>query len=218
MTPIVDGEVLKFEPTGLYNGLVLLSDTKTRSFWDHITGECVHGYYKGKVLKINNLLHTTLEFAHEKYDNLKISISKQPLHVKIMNIFVKMKMKKNKHIMPSFFKKTMEKKDDRLDKSDLGIGIWNDSIARFYRYEDILDTGVIFDKFDGRDVIIYINKVSNIPICKYTTGGKSITWDNDEVKLLDGEILDEMPMQLYSRWYGFSFTFKGCQIYKKKNH
>jgi hypothetical protein len=25
----------------------------------------------------------------------------------------------------------------------------------------------------------------------------------------------EQPMQLLSRWYGFSFTYAGCEIYEK---
>ncbi len=214
MTPIVDDETLKFEPTGLYNGLVLLSDTKTRSFWNHITGECVYGHYKGRNLEINNLLHTTLEAALNDYGNIKIAISKQPIHVKIMNSFIRFKQKRNKDLMPSFFKDTMEKKDNRLDRMDTGLGIWNDNKSKFYKYEYIQNNdGVIVDEFDGKKIIIYIDKTSNMPVCKYITGGE-YRWDNKEIKILDGEILDEMPMQLLTRWYGFSFTFKDCDIYK----
>lgn len=211
---MVEDEVLKFEPSGLYNGLVLLSDTKTRSFWNHITGECVHGHYKGKSLQIDNLLHTTVEACLEDYGDIKIAISKQPLHVKIMNMFVRLQKKRNKSLMPSFFKQTMEKEDNRLDTMDVGLGIWKENKSKFFRYEDLeKNNGVIFDEFDDKKVIVYIDKTSHIPTCKYVTGTE-YKWDNNEIKLLDGEILNEMPMQLYTRWYGFSFTFKDCDIYK----
>lgn len=214
MTPIVDGEILKFEPSGLYNGLVLLSDTKTRSFWNHITGECVHGHYKGKKLEINNLLHTTLEAALEEYGDIKVAISKQPIHVKFMNKFVSLQQKRGKSLMPSFFKKTMEKEDNRLDTMDIGIGIWNENKSKFYKYDDMQNQdGVIIDEFDEKKVIVYLDKTSHVPICKYVTGEK-YSWNNDVIELLDGEILDEMPMQIYTRWYGFSYTFKDCDIYK----
>lgn len=213
MTPIVEGEVLKFEPTGLYNGLVLLSDTKTRSFWNHITGECEYGHYIGKILETGNLFHTTLESALKKYKNLKIAVSKQPWYIKVMNIIIKIKKRSNKHIMPKFFLKTMEKEDSRLDRSELGLGIWDDSKAIFYKYEDINNKEVIIDKFNGKDIIVYLDKANNIPVCSYISGGKSVKWNNGKIELTDGEILEEKPMQLYSRWYGFSYTFKDCEIY-----
>lgn len=214
MIPIVDGEILKFEPSGLYNGLVLLSDTKTRSFWNHITGECVHGHYKGKSLKIDNLLHTTLESAVEEHREIKIAISKQPIHVKIMNVFIKLQQKRGKSLMPSFFKKTMEKEDNRLDAMDIGLGIWNENKSKFYKYEDIQEqSGVIIDKFDGKNIMVYLDKTSHMPTCKYITGEK-YNWRDGDIEILDGEILEEMPMQIYTRWYGFSYTFKDCDIYK----
>ncbi|WP_432663198.1 DUF3179 domain-containing (seleno)protein [Wukongibacter baidiensis] len=214
MTPIVDGEVLKFEPTGVYNGLLLLSDTKTRSFWNHITGECVYGHYKGRTLEINNLLHTTLEAALEDYDNIKIAISKQPIHVKIINSLMKFIQNINKDFMPPSFKNTMEEEDNRLDRMDTGLGIWNENKSKFYRYEDIENNdSVIVDEFDGKKIIIYIDKTSSMPVCRYIIG-EVYKWENKEIRLLDGKILDEMPMQLLTRWYGFSLTFKNCEIYR----
>lgn len=214
MTPIVDGEILKFEPTGVYNGLLLLSDTKTRSFWNHITGECVYGHYKGQNLKINNLLHTTLEAALEEYGDIKIAISKQPIHVKIINSLMKFIQKIDKDFMPSSFKDTMEEEDNRLDRMATGLGIWNDNKSKFYKYEDIQNNdGVIVDEFDDKRIIIYIDKASNMLVSKYVTG-EEYRWDDKQIELLDGEILDEMPMQLLTRWYGFSLTFKNCEIYR----
>ena len=48
---------------GLYNGLVLLIDDETHTYWDHITGEAVHGPRRGERLEAWNLPLTTGERA-----------------------------------------------------------------------------------------------------------------------------------------------------------
>ena len=40
---MVDETLFHFSAGGLFNGLVLLIDDETRTYWDHITGEAVHG-------------------------------------------------------------------------------------------------------------------------------------------------------------------------------
>jgi hypothetical protein len=50
LTPIVDGKPERFAARGLYNGLALLGDYATNSYWDHITGACVHGPLQGAQL------------------------------------------------------------------------------------------------------------------------------------------------------------------------
>ncbi len=57
MTPIVEGKVHHFADWGLYDGLFLMGDAETGSYWDHITGECVHGALKGSQLEIGTLHH-----------------------------------------------------------------------------------------------------------------------------------------------------------------
>jgi len=47
LTPQIGEQVHHFSAGGLYNGLVLLIDDETRTYWDHITGEAVHGPLSG---------------------------------------------------------------------------------------------------------------------------------------------------------------------------
>ena len=51
MTPVVNGKTHRFGVRGLYNGLLLMGDYETGSYWDHITGVCVHGPLSGHQLE-----------------------------------------------------------------------------------------------------------------------------------------------------------------------
>jgi hypothetical protein len=44
---VIDGTVLQFEFRGLYDGVSILSDRETGSYWHHITGECMYGSLAG---------------------------------------------------------------------------------------------------------------------------------------------------------------------------
>ena len=52
LVPLVDGKRERFAVRGLYNGLALLADATTNSYWDHITGACVHGPRQGAQLRM----------------------------------------------------------------------------------------------------------------------------------------------------------------------
>ena len=39
MTPSIDGKTHAFAEHGLYDGLFLMMDEETGTFWDHLTGE-----------------------------------------------------------------------------------------------------------------------------------------------------------------------------------
>ena len=61
MAPRVDGDVHRFAEHGLYNGLFLLRDEESGTFWDHMTGEAVYGPLVGSALEVSNLMQTTVE-------------------------------------------------------------------------------------------------------------------------------------------------------------
>ena len=49
----------------MYNGLFLMVDDVTGTYWNHMTGEALHGPDVGKRLEIRNLVHTTAAQAVE---------------------------------------------------------------------------------------------------------------------------------------------------------
>ena len=58
MTPTIDGQVHMFEERGLYDGLFLMRDDQSGTYWDHMTGEAVYGPKVGTTLEVGNLLHS----------------------------------------------------------------------------------------------------------------------------------------------------------------
>jgi len=197
MTPIVNEQHLWFEAGGLYDGLVLLRDLQTKSYWNHITGECLYGDYAGHQLEINNLYHYTIEAALIEFPDLKIAVSKLAFP---MNIFSKISTKllmKKKGFIPPIFRKTMSKGDTRLEEHVIGLGIVINNKAKFYPVDDIISEKTIRDVFQDLNLEITFDEASRTPRCKIKNE-------------------DTIPMQLYTRWYGFSYTYKGCQIYKNR--
>ena len=46
MRPVVDGKLLQFKVGGVYRGTMIMTDRQTGSYWDHVTGKCLHGQYQ----------------------------------------------------------------------------------------------------------------------------------------------------------------------------
>ena len=60
MAPRIDGEAHTFSEHGLYDGLFLLRDEESGTFWDHMTGEAVYGPLVGMSLPVETLRQTTV--------------------------------------------------------------------------------------------------------------------------------------------------------------
>ena len=100
-----------------------------------------------------------------------------------------------KGFLPPFFRRTMAGAiDDRLDKMTQGLGVIVDKMAKYYPMSAVPKGGSIEDVWMDRPIKIERGAIDGVP---------KATWlDNGEV-----------PMQLLTRWYGFSFTYPGCKIY-----
>jgi len=90
------------------------------------------------------------------------------------------------------FRKTMATVDDRLPEMAQGVGVFFDGLARFYPVER-LHTPVT-DQLGERSLEVSLDPETKVPHARFT---------DDETP----------PMQLFTRWYGFSATFPGCEIY-----
>ena len=221
MIPRIDGEVHHFEAKGLYDGLSLLIDYESETWWDHVTGEAVYGPLVGKRLPIFNLLHSTVEQSLAADPDIHIAISDR----EIRDEWSPRTQRGSR--LSRFFQRTLGREDDRVERMDIGIGIWTDQVHRYYSMVDIdANDGVILDEIDGRRVLIYVTPTSNAPVAVFTDA-RSFSWQGDEVHLDTGEIIRqgtvyhangermpvERPFQTFTRWYGFSLTFPGAEIY-----
>ena len=77
LTPLIEGKEHHFSAGGLYNGLVLLIDDETRTYWDHITGAAVHGPLRGARMDAWSITLTTVAGALEQ--DPQMTLSRQPV-------------------------------------------------------------------------------------------------------------------------------------------
>ena len=228
LSPVVNGKTHHFAARGLYNGLVLLGDRESGSFWDHITGECVHGPLKGYQLEVRPLLHTNVRQALATHPDAQVAISRQSLKQRVMARITEQGRKSKRGFLPPGFKKTMGEEDTRRPSMEVGLGVWTDATHRFYPLETLRALGsTLIDELDGRRLLVYIDPISSTPAALYTEATQC-NWQDDTLHLDTGEIIRggvlydapgaaqeiTRPMQLFTRWYGFAFTFPGCEVYE----
>lgn len=199
--PTIYGEVLNFSTAGFYNGYALWKDAESNSLWEHLTGECFKGKYKGQVLKflsnliefqISDLLKTKKEIfvLHKRKTGLAKLIHK----LKFSFLGLMVDFQKRTALLPPNFKASIGIPDERLDRDTMGICIWNDNHSKFYKKEKIYQRKKIKDNFDNKELLISIHEYSKIPFAKFYDGSE--------------------PKQNFMRWYGASATFPGIEIFE----
>ncbi len=223
MTPVIDGEVHHFQELGLYDGLVLLGDKETKSYWHHITGESLYGPLAGKKIPVQNIFHTTVEEALENYPDIHVAISDARMRE---NVSVLGRLRRG---LGRMFRNTMGKPDTRRDDMDIGLGIWAEDKAKYYPYDEVRASGnVIFDTFEGRRMVVFYAPDA-LALLAVHTDATSATWEGDELHLNTGQVVrhgilyepdgsrSEMdrPMQVFTRWYGFYLTWPKTEVYER---
>lgn len=191
LTPIVDGKAHHFEVGGLYNGMVILIDKETETYWDHITGHAVCGPLAGAKLDVWSIETTTVKAALVERSSLKLLRSHQrPISKRLMRLGQWMFGQTG--FLPKLFTQTMAPEDPRLPRMTMGLGIVVNGTARFYPLPAI-QSGVT-DELENQTLQVRVNPTDGVP---QATG-------------LDGS----SPIQYFLRWYGFALTFPNCSIYK----
>jgi len=244
LSPLVHDQVHHFAARGLYDGLVLLGDRETGSYWNHITGECVHGPLKGHQLDASPLLHTTVAQALAASAEAQVALSKQSLRQRLMAAFMERGRKSKRGVIPPGFRGTMGEADPRRPRMDMGLGVWTETTRRYYPLEHLrAHENALLDDLDGRRLLVCIEPTSGIPMALYTRATEC-AWQGDALHLDTGETIQQgrlldakaepqpvgstslpstplrtgatsaRPMQVFTRWYGFAYTFPGCGIFE----
>ncbi len=164
-------------------------DDETRTYWDHITGKAVHGELAGTQLEAWPTMMTTVAGALERDPNVQLARSRPSL----MKRMAGHAMTRLGGIMklPPGFRQTMDKPDDRLPEWTHGLGVVDGGDACYYPMKSI--RGGIEDEWGNRILRVGVGKTDHVPFAEWEDGVR--------------------PMQLFSRWYGFSYTFPSCRIY-----
>jgi len=227
-SPLVNDQILQFSVRGVYDAMILMGDDETGSYWDHLTGLCVHGRLTGQRMnRHSNLLHMNVQKALTAYPGIQVAFypldAEQQAEAQEDEIW-------RKEAEPDWstrLQQTLANEDTRLPRLDMGLGVWTDHQSRYYPMTrlNLIDNALI-DELDGRQLLVYIDPVSQVPDAFYTDATEAIT-RRDTIQLNNGDTLRdggvfnkegqlrhvERPLQLFSRWYAFAVRFPGCGIY-----
>ena len=235
LNPVVNNKMLHFYIAGAYNGMLLMVDRETESYWDHITGECISGKHKGYQLEI---LHShqilTLTEVIEQYPDCLYGKEKMNFIQKLFAKFANWKANTNgKGFLPPGFKSSIPTAiDTRLPEMEMGLGIWEEEIAKFYPSKMIKENGnYLFDKLNGKNLLIYISPSTFTPSAIYLKEIDDASFSGNKLIFSNGEYITggnlysskkakidvEKPNQIFLRWYGFVSTFPSCKIKTNAN-
>jgi hypothetical protein len=97
--------------------------------------------------------------------------------------------------LPGFFYASMNAPvDPRMDRLTQGLGVIVGNQAKYYPMSRIPADGV-YDPWLGRILRVQRGAIDGVP---------HASWQDT----------NEEPLQLLSRWYGFSFTYPRCEIFE----
>ncbi len=133
---------------------------------------------------------TNVRTALRKHPGLRLARTRVSFVSKLM-AFWQGRSFRSKGFFPPTFRKTMGKSDERLPPHTHGLGVMIGKEARFYPMNGI-GSGTD-DTWGERTLKVRIGEEDRIPFA---------TWSDD----------GQRPMQIFSRWQGFSYTFPGCGI------
>lgn len=225
--PSLNDQSLRFHRRGSYNGLLLIWDDTTDSYWHHITGEALHGDSAGQQLDVlTTTRHMSAEQALASHANARVLLT-TPSEGEVSFSYLMQKMRKKPEKIVSSAIDILVYEDTRLPRFDLGLGIWNNTESIYYQLRLIYaNNNLLVTKFEGRALLIYQAPDSLSPIAVYLDGVTGGEWHGNTLRLDNGgsirddqytnpqgeiRVLDR-PMQLLMHWYGFALTFQGCEI------
>lgn len=224
MIPTIDGKIHHFVNAGLYDALFVMQDTETKTLWSHITGQGLYGELAGYQMPVSNLLQMNVRQALEMNPEIQVAISDRPLGNRPGGNNVD---NPDAALMP-MFSETLGAEDTRRERMELGLGLWSDTARKYYPVTALRERGgAVIDEFDGQAVLVYLDPLTSTPAALFANAAQ-VTVEGREIRLRDGRVLrrgvlfdadgepieTSLPQQIFTRWYGFSLTFPGPEIYE----
>lgn len=224
--PSVNGRVLHFHRRGSYDGLLLIWDEETNTYWQHITGRALFGGSAGA--QLTPLTTTRQMTAREVIDAHPDAhwyapemSADQQRHAVLME-----KMNANPARMEKMIAHTIAAEDTRRPRFELGLGVWEGGRSIFFPLTLLhMNNNTLITTFNRRKMAIYQLPDAIAPVAVYTESARIEVLD-DVVRLDNGAALRgklithadgttepiSAPNQLLMRWYGFALTFPNCEI------
>ena len=224
----LNDQVYHFAAQGFYDAMSLIADEETQSYWNHITGVCLHGALTGTQLqRLAPLLQMTAADALAVYPeasltSMRLSGDEMDEAQELNTVY----HLPNKPEISNRLLATLSFVDTRLPRYDIGLGIWTSTTQRYYPISTLYKNhNVLFDEIDGRPVIVVLDVDVTLPIAFYMEA-QQIEFHGDTLILgtdttyRKGVLYEkgrpmpvERPNQNAIRWYGFCSLFPDCEIY-----
>lgn len=230
--PQVDGKVHTFAAQGFYDVMVLLADQETQSYWNHLTGKCLHGTHEGAALeRIGSLVQMRAAEALTLHPDAQVVLAEhmtaeETATAERWNSVYRLPEvpKYNEGLLA-----TTVHEDTRLPRHDMGLGIWTAHTQRYYGIHSIYQgQNVLLDDVDGRQVVIVYNEAIGLPRAFYFDTTR-IEQRGDEwllapnavyrggILYVDGKpTKPQAPNHNAIRWYAFASIFPNCEIHRSE--
>ena len=188
LTPRVEGRALRFSAGGLYDGLFLMVDDETRTYWSHVTGEALHGPLAGARLPVWGVTQIDAGAVPDP-DRVALLRSRPGWARRLVMRFLFFGGKLA--WFPPGFRATMGGSDPRLPEMEMGLGVVDGDVRRFYPRRAIGEG--LDDRIAGRRIRIAPGASDRTPRASWEDGSR--------------------PLQMFTRWYGFAASFPGCEVH-----
>jgi hypothetical protein len=225
----VNGQLRHFQRRGAYDGMLLIWDDETRSYWQHITGECLYGESVGTQLQGKTVTRHLTAAEAILYDPNTVlwTIPLTPEQEKLSRSMERMRSAPERAasgIISTF----SHEEDTRRPRFELGLVVWDGDARAFYPMQALGDhDNVALTRFNGQTLLVYRTPEAMSPVAVYVDTQKA-SWNRDALMLdlgrhITNDILYDAngqpikakrPMQLMMRWYGAAATFTGCQVWE----
>lgn len=190
--PVVHGRPLTLSCGGVYRGAALLVDAETETYWDHITGRGLHGPLAGASMEAFTTPIISVRAALERWPDLALARAPRSVASWLFGKFGMFALR-GRGFMPPPLSGLLGEVDDRLPAMTEGLGVIARRHARFYPLA-ALKRGPLVDDWGARALQVELRAADGLPEARWRDR-------------------DEPPLQLFTRWYAFAFTFPHCPIY-----
>lgn len=224
----VDGQTLHFQRRGAYEGMLMIWDAETGSYWQHITGECLYGPSAGKKLQGKTVTRHLTAAEALVYDPETIlwTTDLTPEQQKLSRSMEKMRARPE--LVEAGILSSVQTDDQRRPRFELGLLVWSGSERSFYPLESLGNSdNKALVSFAGRTLLVYHAPGAISPSALFVEA-KSAAWNRDVLVLDNGWQIEggalydadrqpqrmERPMQLLMRWFGAAAAFPNCHVWQ----
>lgn len=193
---------------GLYNGVVILQDRETQTYWNHISGAAVHGPLKGCQLATWSVTFSTLgQLRQWRPDALLLHGSQNTSFLKRLFIYFQ-RLMVWLGFLPALFTKTMPAEDSRLRRFTLGLGVVHQDTSMFFPVDAVKAAHARTGSWPEVEW-------PGVADCKLVVAEESGTGVLAAHWKAGGSARDNasMPQQYFMRWYGFSLQYPEVQVF-----